>query len=387
MRNNNIKSRVLVVDDNPKNIQILASHLRDDNYEVEYASSGKNAVTMVEKEEFDLILLDVMMPGIDGFETCRRIKNIETRKHIPIIFVTAKTDVDSLTLGFDYGGVDYITKPFKADELLLRVATHIELKKARDLLNYHKTYLEKREEHFIEQINLKNSELKKQTRDFEYIINSQTEIIKLFSEVYNSSLNKISTPVNLLKLQNLDEKSTDLVNNIETLLRSNSKTAEFLITNQSLFTKKEKVLKIVSFSPERVVAEFIGEQASLLRTRNISIKTEFESNVQVSGDKNLMDQVIKGLIINALKNSTNDSEITIKIANLKEGSSLTISDQGNGFPKDYILYPYKPVYKDETKDYGLGLFMAKYISDLHNFEMKIGNNPDRGAFVRIVFPG
>ena len=387
MRNNNIKSRVLVVDDNPKNIQILASHLRDDNYEVEYASSGKNAVTMVEKEEFDLILLDVMMPGIDGFETCRRIKNIETRKHIPIIFVTAKTDVDSLTLGFDYGGVDYITKPFKADELLLRVATHIELKKARDLLNYHKTYLEKREEHFIEQINLKNTELKKQARDFEYIIGAQSEIIKLFGEVYNSSLNKISTPVNLLKLQNLDEKSTDLVNNIETLLRSNSKTAEFLITNQSLFTKKEKVLKIVSFSPERIVAEFIGEQASLLRTRNISIKTEFEPNVQVSGDKNLIDQVIKGLIINALKNSTNDSEITIKIANLKEGSSLTISDQGNGFPKDYILYPYKPVYKDETKDYGLGLFMAKYITDLHNFEMKIGNNPDRGAFVRIVFPG
>lgn len=71
---------------------------------------------------------------------------------------------------------------------------------------------------------------------------------------------------------------------------------------------------------------------------------------------------------------------------VKEGSSLTISDQGPGFPKDYILYPYKPVYKDETKDYGLGLFMAKYISDLHNFEMKIGNNPDRGAFVRIVFP-
>jgi two-component system sensor histidine kinase/response regulator len=387
MRNNNIKSRVLVVDDNPKNIQILASHLRDDNYEVEYASSGKNAVTMVEKEEFDLILLDVMMPGIDGFETCKRIKNIESKKHIPIIFVTAKTDVDSLALGFDYGGVDYITKPFKADELLLRVATHIELKKARDLLNYHKTYLEKREAHFIEQINLKNSELKKQARDFEYTINTQSEIIKLFSEVYNSSLNKISTPVNLLKLQNLDEKSTDLVNSIETLLRSNSKTAEFLMTNQSLFTKKEKVLKIVSFSLERIVAEFIGEKASLLRTRNISIKTEFESNVKVNGDKNLMSHVIKGLIINALSNSVDDSEITIKITSLNEGSSLTISDLGPGFTKDYILYPYKPVYNDETEDYGLGLFMAKYITDLHNFEMKIGNNPDRGAFVRIVFPG
>ncbi len=384
-KNNKIKSRVLVVDDNAKNIQVLANHLKEDNYEVEYASSGKNAVMMIEKDEYDLILLDVMMPGIDGFETCKRIKKLEHRKHIPIVFVTAKSDIDSLTLGFEYGGVDYITKPFKADELLLRVSTHVELKKTRDLLNYHKTYLEKKEETFANELNTSIISAKKQKENLESIISTQSNVIKIFSEVYNKSLNNLSTPVSLLKLQNLDDKSFEQILQIENFIKSNSSTAEFILKNQAVFTKQEKSLSKIKFSPERLIANCLSEIASDLRSKNIKLNSDFDKDVEIIGDSLLIENVFKEIVKNALAFSPENSNIDISLANSTDSYIFTLKDEGPGFAKQYILYPFLPVQGDD-KTYRLNLFFSKYVIDLHNFELKIGNNPDKGAYVRIIFP-
>lgn len=382
---NKIKSRVLIVDDNAKNIQVLANHLKEDGYEVEYASSGKNAVMMVEKEEFDAILLDVMMPGIDGFDTCKRIKALDHRKHIPIIFVTAKTDLDSLTLGFEYGGVDYITKPFKADELLLRVSTHVELKKARDLLSYHKTYLEKKEASFTKDINRKAIELKQQKDNFDSILNALSSTLKIMADVYNESLNNISTPVSLLKLQNCDEKSLELVNQIENLLKSNTDTADFIFKNQKVFTDQEKALTKSKIQPERIIANILSEKASDFRSKSIKLKTDFDSGVEIAADSSLIENTLSSIISNAFKFSNENSEIQITLKESESENNLIIKDQGSGFPKQYILYPFKPI-KDENGIYHLSLFFAKYIMDLHGFGIRIGNNPDQGGFVKLTFP-
>ena len=125
------KNKILIVDDNPKNIQVLANSLGDTKYEIEYTTNGFDAIEWVNKDTFDLILLDVMMPEMDGYETCTRIKINPTFKDLPIIFITAKTDVESLVKGFDYGAVDYITKPFNKKELCARVKTHIELQNSK----------------------------------------------------------------------------------------------------------------------------------------------------------------------------------------------------------------------------------------------------------------
>jgi PAS domain S-box-containing protein len=122
------KGIILVVDDHPDNLELLYFYLSDSDYKVEFASDGKSAIQKVEAVEPDLILLDVMMPGIDGFETCRRLKAHELSKDIPVIFMTALSETVDKVKGFNAGAVDYITKPIQVDDLKARVRTHLTIR-------------------------------------------------------------------------------------------------------------------------------------------------------------------------------------------------------------------------------------------------------------------
>ena len=128
------KPLILAVDDKPKNLQFLGKLLSDSGYEVGMAQNGQQAINFVNKSEPDLILLDIMMPEMDGYEVCEKLKKDFSAKHIPVIFLTAKTDPEDIVKGFDTGGVDYVTKPFNSAELLARIRTQIELKILRGLL-------------------------------------------------------------------------------------------------------------------------------------------------------------------------------------------------------------------------------------------------------------
>ncbi len=138
------QSHIFIVDDVNDNIQVAMSILKEDGYAFSFANNGEEAIQLVTQNSsrIDLILLDIMMPGIDGFEVCRHIKNNPISKDIPIIFLTAKVDVDSIAKGFSIGAIDYIIKPFHANELLARVRTHIQLYKAQKLLQEHNISLE-----------------------------------------------------------------------------------------------------------------------------------------------------------------------------------------------------------------------------------------------------
>ncbi|MDA3928162.1 MAG: response regulator, partial [Prolixibacteraceae bacterium] len=120
-------STILIVDDNKKNLQVLGNILHEQKYKVAMAIDGNSALKLTPKLQPDLIILDIMMPGMDGFEVCSILKNQESTKSIPIIFLTAKVDLDDIVRGFKLGGSDYVTKPFKKEELLARVNTQIEL--------------------------------------------------------------------------------------------------------------------------------------------------------------------------------------------------------------------------------------------------------------------
>ncbi len=128
------KPLILMVDDNPKNLQFLGNLLLNEGYEPAATLSGVKALEFLEKKIPDLILLDVMMQGMDGFEVCRKLKENKKTKHIPVIFLTAKTSVENIAKGFESGGVDYVTKPFHTIELLARVKTHIEMKILKGLI-------------------------------------------------------------------------------------------------------------------------------------------------------------------------------------------------------------------------------------------------------------
>lgn len=121
--------RILVVDDNAANIDVMLAFLEAEGYDLSIATTGEMALKIARHSAPHLILLDVMMPGMDGFATCRELKAEERTMDIPVIFVTAKKEVEDIVKGFASGGVDYISKPFRQEEVLSRVATHLKLRR------------------------------------------------------------------------------------------------------------------------------------------------------------------------------------------------------------------------------------------------------------------
>ncbi|MGB3573323.1 MAG: response regulator [Phormidesmis sp.] len=119
--------RILLVDDTPTNLAVLSESIKDQGWTTLFATDGETSIEQAEYAQPDLILLDVMMPGIDGFETCRRLKASQQTAHIPIIFMTALADATDKVKGLTLGAVDYITKPFQQEEVIARVGMHLRL--------------------------------------------------------------------------------------------------------------------------------------------------------------------------------------------------------------------------------------------------------------------
>jgi DNA-binding response OmpR family regulator len=141
---------ILIVDDVPENLQLLAAILYGENYKVNFSSSGKRALQLISAKLPDLILLDISMPEMDGYEVCTKLKSNPDTKDIPVIFLTALANSENIIKGLQFGGVDYVTKPFNTDELLARVKTHLELKTKREQVeHYAKILSEKTQEQLL----------------------------------------------------------------------------------------------------------------------------------------------------------------------------------------------------------------------------------------------
>lgn len=128
------KPLILIVEDDKTNVQVLGNILSRENFDIAVAFDGPSALKMMEQHIPDLILLDVLMPEMDGYTLCRKIRASDRYRNVPVIFLTAKAEESDIVTGFENGGVDYLTKPFHAGELLARVRTHLELKRAREEL-------------------------------------------------------------------------------------------------------------------------------------------------------------------------------------------------------------------------------------------------------------
>ena len=154
------KPVILVVDDVPENRKILATIInKNTNYTVTLAPDGRSVLQAIEEDIPDLILLDIMMPGMDGYEVANVLRSKEATKDIPILFITAVTDVESVVKAFESGGIDYITKPFNKQELLARVNTHMKMKLMQDELRKKNTLLEDRELHLVELVEEKTRKI------------------------------------------------------------------------------------------------------------------------------------------------------------------------------------------------------------------------------------
>ncbi len=188
----NYENEILIVDDAPENIEYLELVLSEDSYHFSTADSGEQALKILAERSFDLILLDVTMPGMDGFEVCRILKETPRLKNIPVIFLTARTDIEAITHAFGLGAVDYITKPFNATELLVRVKNHIELHNTKKRLKFAndalQSKLELKERRLI-------SEIEDGQREMIYIL---TELVEANSDETGKHIRRVAKYSRLL---------------------------------------------------------------------------------------------------------------------------------------------------------------------------------------------
>lgn len=140
---------ILLVDDNPQNLQVLGNLLQEEKYKIEFALNGESALDWLKNKRFDLILLDLNMPGMNGFEVCKKIRSDDPLFEIPVIFLSAESERDSILKGFEVGAQDYVTKPFDSRELLARVKTQLDLKSKTEKLEKVNEWLGKKIDNWL----------------------------------------------------------------------------------------------------------------------------------------------------------------------------------------------------------------------------------------------
>ncbi|BAZ41211.1 response regulator receiver signal transduction histidine kinase [Calothrix sp. NIES-4101] len=206
------KTTLLIVDDNQNNLKVLCDAIADFGWEILVATDGESAIEQAEYAQPDLILLDVMMPGMDGFETCEKLKSNPITDKIPIIFMTALSDSFDKVKGFSIGAVDYITKPFYTEEVIARINVHLKIISLTKQLEQQKIYLE-------QHCTTRTSEL---TETFQHLNQSQIQIAPIHKsatlrKLVTSNAHEVNNPANLLtgNLSNLADYTSKVINHLQ----------------------------------------------------------------------------------------------------------------------------------------------------------------------------
>ncbi|MBU0925264.1 response regulator, partial [bacterium] len=197
-------NKILLVDDDAKNLQVAMNILK--NYNVIYAQSGEKALELLDKNDFDLILLDIIMPLMDGYHVCSKIKENEKTKNIPIVFLTVKDDEKDIVKGFDLGAVDYIVKPFYSEVLLKRVEVHLKIARLMHELEQMNLNLNKTVEEQVEQIRQKDEIIIQQSK-----ISAMASIIDVITLQLKKPVDRIKLYLQSLniKITNIEELRSD----------------------------------------------------------------------------------------------------------------------------------------------------------------------------------
>ncbi len=362
------KRLVLIVDDNPENLQVLAGHLNEASYEVLAANNGPRAVALVRNRKPDLILLDIQMPGMDGFAVCREIKKDPDMADIPVIFITAaRTGTNDVLEGFQVGAVDYVTKPFNSLELLARVRTHIELKLARDLIL---TY---------------NEQLKRLSRHLQKLNTDKNRFLGIVShDIRGAFSNVVAVSRMLTDGDPMDENESNA------LLTDVGIESEHMITlAQNLLNLDAIERQDVHPASERVetrpLLEFVLQSHQLAaKAKCIGFVLESD-NVPVRGDLTSCRQVLTNLVSNAVKYSP--AGTTIRMTSFRDGSwvRISVSDEGPGLSVEdqgKLFTPYLRLTSKATSSehsVGLGLSIVKLMTEAMGGAVTCQSEPGRGA--------
>jgi len=367
--NNKDKPLVLIVDDNPQNLQILGNTLKEQGCSPALAQSGINALNFLNRKKPSLILLDIMMPEMDGFEVCQQIKANPELQDIPVIFLSAKTEKEDVIKGLEIGAVDYVTKPFNTKELLSRVSTHLELRAAKESLKQ------------------KIAELNQ--------INAEKD--KFFSIIAHDLTNPFNTLLCLAEL--LEDKDMELQANKRdeyiTLIHQSSRRGYNLLKNLLEWSRSQTGR--MQFNPQAFPLKTLIEHnidllSSTAWNKSIDITTDVTETLVVTADKNMLDTVIRNLLSNAVKFTPAAGKINIAAQVLENEIKITIADNGIGIKAEDIDKLFRIDINHTTigtraeKGTGLGLILCKEFVEKNGGRIWVESEVDQGSQFFIVLP-
>ena len=391
------KATILVIDDNTTNLNILLDYLNELSYRVLIAPSGEQALQRLQYARPDVILLDIMMPGIDGFETCRRLKADDTTKDIPVIFMTALTETVDKVRGFSVGGVDYITKPFQHEEVLARVKTHLTIRKLQQELRQQNETLER----YAEMLAQKNDELKAKNAELDEK-NSQLNLLnadkdKFFSIIAHDLRNPIGALRELPQLiaENLDNYSKDELRRLITMQRDAARNLFELLENLLTWSRMQRGL--IEFNPEPIQVSALAQRSIALLTpsaaqKAITLTQAVNPSLLGMADHKMIDAVVRNLISNAIKFTNSGG--TIEVSGNDDGAFMTIAVKDNGvgigeqfLPKLFrIDEQYRRTGTANERGTGLGLILCKEFVERNGGEIRVESKIGNGSTFSFTLP-
>ena len=378
------QNTILIVDDMPNNLGALLDYLTDFGFEVLVAEDGESAIEQVEYALPDLILLDVLMPGIDGFETCSRLKSNQTTKDIPVIFMTALSDAEDKVKGFSVGGVDYVTKPIQQAEVLARVTTHLSIRNLQKQLQQQNECLQQEICDRIkieQQLQIRTAQLETANQELEAFsysvahdlrnpITSINGYIWVLEEEYAYLLDEDGKHY-LERVRIATERMEQLIDDILRLSQVTKSKMQFDTVDLSRIAK-EIVISLRQTSKEREVEFIIPE------------------GIVAQGDEQLLKIVLENLLCNAWKYTRNKPRARIEFGVFQQGintqssvDTYFVRDDGAGFDMakaDKLFGAFSRLHgKNEFEGTGIGLATVQRIVHRHGGKIWADGEVNKGA--------
>ena len=362
--------KVLIVDDIPVNLQLLSSILYKEGLDISAATNGRQALESAACNLPDIILLDVSMPKMDGYEVCRELKKNPATALIPVIFLTAKVDSEDILKGFESGAVDYVTKPFNPKELMSRVSTHLELKRSRDY------------------IALQNRELSE--------LNSMKD--KLFSIIAHDLRNPVGSILGFSEIldQTYEKLSEDERRQYIKIIRTSGKNMYALLTDLLEWARSQ--LGRIETQFENIHLKALADKTidlSLIKMKekNITIINGITESCTAYANETMIRGVLRNLISNALKFTASGGKINL-ISKEENGLvRIEISDTGIGISPENLTKLFRldqnittPGTSDETGT-GLGLILCKDFIEKNNGRISVESEIGKGTTFKFTLPG
>ncbi len=380
---------LLIVDDNPVNLKMLVQILAPDNYQIAIMKSGENALRSIRLKKPDLILLDVMMPGIDGFEVCRVCKSDPDLTDIPVIFISALKDAASKVRGFELGGVDYITKPFHSVEVRARVQTHLRLRRLQqDLVRRVEEEVAKRMEQ--QQLLIQKSKLE-----------SLGRLAAGIAHEINQPLAGISMGLDNMEFKiEAGRAAPEYLTGKIANFRKDIERIQNIIQHVRLFSRDQATVILENVDVNEVCADALSMLETQYRRHDVQVILDLDEDAGFAlGNRYRLEQVVVNLLTNAKdavdRKAEREGELSfekqIRISTRRRNGEilLTVMDNGVGIPEDAMDRLFEPFFTTKAPEQGtgLGLSISYGIVCEMKGDIRVESRPGRTTRFQVALPG